>query len=88
MTIKAIIELKFNPGKGVAHLSLAGKGLSIMACPGMQGSPVCHRDHTPTGRAIMLVNGEYQGAGGQFLGIKNEYNHIYVPCVGSVWAQM
>ena len=31
-TIKAIIKLKFNPGEGVAHLSLADKGLSIMAC--------------------------------------------------------
>jgi hypothetical protein len=29
-TIKAIMELKFNPGEGVAHLSLADKGLSIM----------------------------------------------------------
>jgi hypothetical protein len=32
ITIKAIIELKFNPGEGVAHLSSADKGLSIMAC--------------------------------------------------------
>ncbi len=32
MTSKAIMELKFNPGEGVAHLSLADKGLSIMAC--------------------------------------------------------
>ena len=31
-TIKAIMELKFNPGEGVAHLSSADKGLSIMAC--------------------------------------------------------
>jgi hypothetical protein len=31
-TIKAMIELKFNPGEGVAHLSSADKGLSIMAC--------------------------------------------------------
>ncbi len=31
-TIKAIIELKFNPGEGVAHLGLADKGLSLMAC--------------------------------------------------------
>jgi hypothetical protein len=31
-TIKAITELKFNPGEGVAHLSLEDKGLSIMAC--------------------------------------------------------
>ena len=31
-TIKAIMEFKFNPGEGVAHLSSANKGLSIMAC--------------------------------------------------------
>jgi hypothetical protein len=31
-TIKAIIELIFNPEEGVAHLSSAYKGLSIMAC--------------------------------------------------------
>jgi hypothetical protein len=33
-TIKALIELKFNPGEGVAHLSSANKGLSIMCCRG------------------------------------------------------
>jgi hypothetical protein len=31
-TIKAIVELRFNPGEGVAHLALASKGLSILAC--------------------------------------------------------
>jgi hypothetical protein len=31
---KAIIELKFNPGEGVAHLSSASKGLSIKSCRG------------------------------------------------------
>ncbi len=31
-TIKAIIELRFNPGEGVAHLASASKGLSILAC--------------------------------------------------------
>jgi hypothetical protein len=31
-TIKAIIELRFNSGEGVAHLALASKGLSILAC--------------------------------------------------------
>jgi hypothetical protein len=30
--IKAIVELRFNPGEGVAHLALASKGLSILAC--------------------------------------------------------
>jgi hypothetical protein len=33
-TIKALIELKFNPGEGVAHLSSGDKGLSIMCCQG------------------------------------------------------
>ncbi len=32
--VKAIVELKFNPGEGVAHLSSASKGLSIMSCQG------------------------------------------------------
>jgi hypothetical protein len=32
--VKAIINLKFNPGEGVAHLSLAAKGLSILSCRG------------------------------------------------------
>ncbi len=31
-TIKAIVELQFNPGEGVAHLASASKGLSILAC--------------------------------------------------------
>ena len=30
--IKAIVELKFNPGEGVAHLNSAAKGLSILSC--------------------------------------------------------
>ncbi len=34
LTVKAIMELKFNPGEGVAHLSSADKGLTIMACRG------------------------------------------------------
>jgi hypothetical protein len=33
-TIKALVELKFNPGEGVAHLSSADKRLSIMCCQG------------------------------------------------------
>ena len=32
--VKAIVDLKFNPGEGVAHLSLAAKGLSILSCRG------------------------------------------------------
>ncbi len=31
-TIKAIVELQFNPGEGVAHLASASKGLSTLAC--------------------------------------------------------
>jgi hypothetical protein len=31
-TIKAIVELQFNPGKGVTHLASASMGLSILAC--------------------------------------------------------
>jgi hypothetical protein len=30
--IKAIVELRFNPGEGVAHIASASKGLSILAC--------------------------------------------------------
>ena len=32
--VKAVVELKFNPGEGVAHLNSAAKGLSILACRG------------------------------------------------------
>jgi hypothetical protein len=42
--IKALVNLKFNPGEGVAHLSFAGKGLSIMYCQG--------RTSTKTGRIL------------------------------------
>jgi hypothetical protein len=31
-TIKALVELKFNPGEGATHLSSADKGLSFMCC--------------------------------------------------------
>jgi hypothetical protein len=30
--VKAIVDLKFNPGEGVAHLTSAAKGLSILTC--------------------------------------------------------
>jgi hypothetical protein len=30
--VKAIVDLKFNPGEGVAHLNSAAKGLSILSC--------------------------------------------------------
>ncbi len=30
-TIKAIIDLRFNPGEGVAHIASASKGLSVLA---------------------------------------------------------
>jgi hypothetical protein len=33
-TIKAIVDLKFNPGEGVAHILSAPKGLSFMSCWG------------------------------------------------------
>jgi hypothetical protein len=29
---KTIVDLRFNPGKGAAHLEMASKGLSILAC--------------------------------------------------------
>jgi hypothetical protein len=32
--VKAIVDLKFNPGEGVAHLNSAAKGLSILSCRG------------------------------------------------------
>jgi hypothetical protein len=32
--VKAIVELKFNPGEGVAHLNSAAKGLSNLSCRG------------------------------------------------------
>ena len=32
--VKSIVELKFNPGDGVAHLNSAAKGLSILSCRG------------------------------------------------------
>ncbi len=32
--VKAIVDLKFNPDEGVAHLNLVGKGLSILSCRG------------------------------------------------------
>jgi len=31
-TVKAIVDLKFNPGEGVAHLNSVAKGISILAC--------------------------------------------------------
>ena len=32
--VKAIVDLKFNPGEGVAHLNSVAKGLSILSCRG------------------------------------------------------
>jgi hypothetical protein len=41
-TIKTIVELRFNPGEGVAHIASASKRLSILAC--------CSRTSTETKR--------------------------------------
>ncbi len=41
-TIKAIVVLRFNPGEGVAYITSASKGLSILAC--------CTRTTTETKR--------------------------------------
>jgi Holliday junction resolvase len=30
--VKAIVEFRFNPGKGVSHLASASKGVKILAC--------------------------------------------------------
>jgi hypothetical protein len=30
--MKSILDLRFNPGEGVAHLQLAANGLSILYC--------------------------------------------------------
>ncbi len=44
--IKAIIELKFNPGEGVAHLGSADKGLSITVCRACTSAEMEHiREH-------------------------------------------
>ncbi len=41
-TVKALVELKFNPGEGVAHLSSASKGLRIMSCHGCTSAQMEH----------------------------------------------
>jgi hypothetical protein len=46
-TIKAIVDLKFNPGEGVAHILSASKGLSIMSCRGCTSAKtkcICKRE--------------------------------------------
>jgi hypothetical protein len=40
--IKAILDLKFNPGEGVAHILSASKGLSIMSCRGPTSAKTKH----------------------------------------------
>ena len=47
-TVKAIVELRFNPGEGVAHLMLASKGLTILACRSRttaKTEKVCKQEH-------------------------------------------
>ncbi len=41
-TVKAFVELKFNPGEGVAHLSSVSKDLSIMSCHGRTSTETEH----------------------------------------------
>jgi hypothetical protein len=40
--VKAIVDLKFNPGEGVAHLNSAAKGLSILSCQGRTTREIEH----------------------------------------------
>jgi hypothetical protein len=46
-TIKAIVDLKFNPGEGIAHILSVSKGLSIMSCQGRTSAEtkrICERE--------------------------------------------
>ena len=47
-TVKAIVELRFNPGEGVAYLASASKGLTILACRARitaETERVCKQEH-------------------------------------------
>jgi hypothetical protein len=57
-TIKAIVDLKFNPGEGVAHILSASKGLSIMSCWGRTNAKTehIHKEKKPLLQQRIHVN--------------------------------
>ncbi len=52
-TVKVIVELRFNPSKGVAHLASASKGLAILvcwACTAAETERVSEQEHALSAR--------------------------------------
>ncbi len=95
-TIKAIMELKFNPGEGVAHLSSADKGLSIMACrsrTSTETEQIREREDTllatentwQLDELLRLSKGVTRAPADNFWELKINIRNIYVPGVGTVW---
>ncbi len=97
-TIKALIELKFNPGEGVAHLSSADKERPLCAAGDvqaqrlrgleMQGCSVGNREHTTAGQIAPDVERGHTGSRGLILGTQNKRCHIHVPRVGAIWVRV
>ncbi len=97
--VKAIVELKFNPGKGVAHLSSALKGLSIMSCRGRttreierirereEALPATEKN-SPAQQASLPSKGDDASPCRKLLGVQEQHRHVHVSCVGALWVRM
>ena len=89
-TVKAIVELRFNPGKGVAHLASASKGLTILTCRARtmaETERVRKQEHALSATEnthqledlLHFTKGPTHALALQLLGAQDEYRHIHVP---------
>jgi hypothetical protein len=94
-TIKAIMELKFDPGDGVAHLTSADKGLTIMACRRRttaeterireREEALLATEQTRQLDELLRLSKGVTRARRQLLGAKKQYCHVHGTCMGTLW---
>jgi hypothetical protein len=96
-TIKAIMELKFNLGEGVAHLSSADKDLTIMACRGRTSAEMerireqeeallATKNTRQLDELLRLSKGVTRAPADNFWELKS--NIAECPCVGAIRVRM
>jgi hypothetical protein len=100
-TINAIIELRFNPGEGVAHLASAPKELFILACQACttQETERVHKQEKALSATkktrqledlLCLSKGTTRAPAHDFWELKINVAtcNIHVPGVGPLWVQL
>ncbi len=88
--MKAILELRFNPGEGIAYVQSAARGLSLLCCRSRANNEteeIKERELALPIRGLRQVcerNGRAP-AGKQLLGPKAEHCNVHGSPLGAIW---